>query len=121
MRHICESAANTLRVERASIWRLRDEDRELCSLNLFERTPHRHSSSPDTVFKVSNYPAYFTAIKRNRVQVVQDARSDPDTREFRDSYLIPHNIHSLLVASIRVKGELLGVLCLEQTRHPRPW
>jgi len=121
MRHICESAANTLRVERASIWRLRDEDRELCSLNLFERTPNRHSSSPNTVFSVSNYPAYFTAIKRNRVQVAQDARSDPDTREFRDSYLIPHNIHSLLVASIRVEGELFGVLCLEQTGHPRPW
>jgi PAS domain S-box-containing protein len=121
MRHICESAANTIRVERASVWRLSNEGKELRCLNLFERTSGRHSSSPDTVLKADDYPAYFKTIKNNRVLAAHDARSNPGTREFRNGYLIPLDIHSMLDAAVRIEGKLFGIICLEHTEQPRRW
>jgi diguanylate cyclase (GGDEF)-like protein/PAS domain S-box-containing protein len=121
IRHICESAANTVGVERASIWRLSDDGRELRCLHLFERTPDRHSPSLDTVLKAGDYPAYFRAIENSRALAAHDARSDPNTREFRDDYLIPLGIHSMLDAAVRVEGELFGIICLEHTKSHRQW
>jgi len=119
LRHICETAADVIGVERTSIWRLSDDGKELCCLNLFERASGKHSSG--AVLKASDYPAYFKAIESSRALTAHDARSDPNTCEFRDGYLIPLDIHSMLDAVVRVEGRLFGMICLEHTESPRRW
>jgi len=117
--HICEVAADVIGVERTSVWRLSDDGKELRCLNLFERTSGEHSSG--AVLKASEYPAYFKAIESSRALTAHDARNDPNTCEFRDGYLIPLDIHSMLDAVVRVEGKLFGMICLEHTQSPRRW
>jgi hypothetical protein len=49
------------------------------------------------------------------------AREDPRTSEFRDAYLEPLGITSMLDAPIRSRGRVRGVLCLEHVGPARTW
>ncbi|MEK1908378.1 MAG: EAL domain-containing protein, partial [Pseudomonas sp.] len=50
-----------------------------------------------------------------------DAQKDPRTRELTQQLLKPQGIVALLDASIRIGGEVVGVLCLEHVGATRVW
>jgi GAF domain-containing protein len=119
METIAEVAARTLGVERASIW-LYDHDRsaiECVDLFLHGSGKHEHG----TVLHAEHYPAYFAALDEDRTIAASDARTDPRTSEFRDGYLEPLGIASMLDAPIRRPGGVAGVVCLEHVGEPRAW
>ncbi|MDI4633554.1 EAL domain-containing protein [Pelomonas sp. V22] len=66
-------------------------------------------------------PAYIAALSQHRVLPVNDVRQHPDCLELLESYFEPQGIASLLDATLRHKGELAGVLCLEQRGQRREW
>lgn len=66
-------------------------------------------------------PIYFAALSQHRVMPVNDVGQHPDCRELVASYFQPQGIVSLLDATLRHKGELAGVLCLEQRGQQREW
>jgi len=115
---ITEAAADVLLVERASIWLL-NEGGELHCIDLFERTPHRHSQG--LVFDAKEYPNYFRALERDRAVDAVDALSDHRTYRFADKYLIPNQIKSVLNAAIRVEGKSFGMVCHEHIGKHRKW
>lgn len=119
LRLATETAARTLEVERVSVWLFNDDRSRLICEDLFERSHGRHSSGQE--LEAAAYPRYFAALEHGRSIAAGDARSNPDTSEFRDSYLEPLRIQSMLDAPIREGGDLLGVLCHEHTESPRCW
>lgn len=119
VREITQTAARTLEVERASVW-LYDGDRQrIDCVDLFERTADRHQSGAS--LSAVDYPAYFRALDLERLITTDDALTDPRTAEFSSSYLQPNQITALLDAPIRLGGETIGVLCLEQVGSHRSW
>ncbi|MGB7271906.1 MAG: GAF domain-containing protein [Geitlerinemataceae cyanobacterium] len=116
---ITELASEVLKAERSSIWLY---DRDGCSLkcmDLYQRTGDRHSEGMK--LSATHYPSYFQALKNQRVIAIDDAVEDPRTIEFRDTYLLPHQITAMLDAPINLKGRIVGVICIEHTQTPRHW
>src|SRR5262249_49774349 len=57
---VTEVASELLGVERASVWRFRDDRTTLDCADLFERTPRRHSRGES--LPAASFPRYFTAL-----------------------------------------------------------
>src|SRR5690606_30928294 len=76
---ITQAAANLLLVERASLWLLSEDNRSLVCVNLYERTPRRHSHG--TSITASDYPRYCEALQAGRGIDASDAAPDPRTSE----------------------------------------
>jgi len=118
-RAVTAGTARAVCVERVGIWRFTpDRDAIVCAA-LFERSTEDHSAGQ--VLERETYPSYFRAMAESRVIPAHYAREDMRTREFRDSYLLPLGITSMLDAPILVEGRLEGVLCLEHVGPARRW
>jgi GAF domain-containing protein len=116
---IAEVASRTLDVDRASVW-LYDVDRSrIVCVDLFLLGPGIHERG--AVLHAANYPDYFAALDEDRTIAAHDARADHRTREFREGYLEPLGIVSMLDAPIRRPGGVAGVVCLEHVGDPRTW
>src|SRR5690606_23262489 len=64
---------------------------------------------------------YFAALRGERFLAADEAATDPRTAEFRQEYLEPLAIRSMLDAPVRSRGEVVAVLCCEQVGRPRHW
>jgi PAS domain S-box-containing protein len=119
-RSITEIAARSMPVGRASVW-LYDEDRSAIRLmDLYELEQDRHSAG--TVLFARDYPAYFRALETEEQAIdAHDAHADLRTREYSESYLTPLGIGAMLDVPIRLKGQVIGVICYEHLGGPRTW
>jgi PAS domain S-box-containing protein len=108
-----------MEVERTSVWLGSFEEGSLRLLDLFERASARHDSG--VLLEPARYPRYFEAVRAGRAIDASDAASDPRTSEFRDGYLAPLRIASLLDAPIRAGGRVRGIVCFEHVGEVRPW
>jgi PAS domain S-box-containing protein len=118
-RLITEEIAHAMDVERVSIWRYDQTRSSIVCQMLFEAGERRHSSGLE--LHGTDHPAYFRAMAQNEIISADDARSDPRTREFTDSYLAPLGITSMLDTPLQVGGTLAGVLCQEHVGSLRTW
>jgi signal transduction histidine kinase len=116
---ITRVAAEALQVARVGIWFFASQQGELNCFDLCESATGRHTDG----LAVRNvaYPSYFAALVSERAIDAHDALSDPRTREFRDTNLLPAGITSMLDAPIRVSGEVVGVVCCEHAGIQRHW
>jgi len=114
-----EVAASTLGVERVGIWFFNDDRSSLRCRDLYQMSLDSHSNGVE--LQAASYPRYFAALERGRVVAAHDARDDPDTSEFAESYLKPLDISSMLDAPVRKEGELVGVVCHEHVGPSRVW
>jgi len=119
LQHILEVAASALEVERVGVWVYSADRQVLTCAALFDRGTGGHSSGLELAAR--DYPAYFQALATEEVIAAQDACLDPRTAEFRDSYLVPLGITSMLDVPLRSRGRLGGVLCHEHRGQPRRW
>jgi PAS domain S-box-containing protein len=118
-KRVVRAAAETLDVERVSVWLLVDGGATLECVTLFELTPARFSGGVRLLSK--DYPAYFEALEGGRAIAADDAPNDPATHEFSRGYLDAHGITSMLDSVIRVSGEVIGVVCHEHVGPARAW
>ncbi len=122
---ITEAAAETLVVERVSVWLYDGDKAGLQCLDLFEFSPTskaQRQHSAGLSLSAALYPTYFAAIEAEEKSIAaNEAWTDPRTREFCDSYLVPLDIQSMLDVPIRISGQTAGVLCLEQVGQIRCW
>ncbi|MEG4852442.1 GAF domain-containing protein [Microcoleus sp. B5-D4] len=119
LREITQMATRTLNVDRASIWFYQEDKSAMCCADLYELTPNQHSAGAE--LKVADYPSYFQALNTEQVLAAVDAKTDPRTLEFSESYLKPLNISSMLDVPITHKGQIAGVICLEHLGTTRNW
>lgn len=114
---ISKSACELYGVSRVGIWNLTGH--MLQSVALYQQEQGQHT--PQVDIDASAYPAYLQALHSGRALDAHDALQDPRTRELGDSYLRPKGITAVLDASIRVAGEIVGVLCMEHAGPARTW
>ncbi|MBD2770782.1 GAF domain-containing sensor histidine kinase [Iningainema tapete] len=113
------AAANTLKVERVSVWLYNSDRSKIHCLKLYEKSLNRYTSGMQ--LKAVSYPAYFKALETQRTIAAHDAYTDPRTSEFAVEYLPALGVTSLLDAPIWQEGEMVGVICHEHTGTIRQW
>lgn len=116
---LTESAAQMSGIERVSIWALTDDHQELRCLELFELSAGRHSKGSS--IDATHYPQYFRGLRSGNCISADDPYIHPLTAEFALDYLPENGITALLDTPIHIRGELQGVLCLEQVGSRQPW
>ncbi|MFO2463204.1 EAL domain-containing protein [Pseudomonas sp. 15FMM2] len=113
---ITRSACDIYQIDCASIWNL--EGQRLIPISAYQRAKQRHHL-PQPI-DASGFPDYLEALHTSRAIDATNAMRDPRTREMVES-LRPMDIHAMLDASIRIDGQVVGVLCLEQSAGTREW
>jgi signal transduction histidine kinase len=116
---IAEASAKTLETGRVSIWLFSEDRSTMRCVDLYERRESRHSEGAE--LRAADYPSYFASLSEERTIAAHDARSDPRTREFAESYLEVLGITSMLDVPVRSGGRMVGVLCHEEVGMPRRW
>ncbi|HYI10478.1 MAG TPA: EAL domain-containing protein [Thermoanaerobaculia bacterium] len=116
---IAEAAAETLEVERVGIWFFTPDRQAIRCIELFERTPRLHTAG--TELRAAQFPVYFRALETERVITAHDARLDPRTSAFNETYLTPLGVSSMLDAPVRRMGQITGVVCVEHVGPARTW
>src|SRR5687767_3180948 len=89
IRGILTVSAQTLAVERLSMWRFEPGRAALVCVDLYERAADHHQGGHR--IERHDAPRYFEALDTERVVAAHDARVDPRTNEFLDPYLLPHD------------------------------
>jgi serine phosphatase RsbU (regulator of sigma subunit) len=79
------------------------------------------SIAKSNLLKRVDYPAYFESLLNEPYIIANDAFNHESTECFKDSYLLPNEIFSLLDVPIFHKGKVIGVLCQEETKTFRNW
>ncbi|MGF6556138.1 diguanylate cyclase (GGDEF)-like protein/PAS domain S-box-containing protein [Pseudomonas sp. S30_BP2TU TE3576] len=113
---ITRSACDIYEIDCASLWHL--EGSMLVPISAYHRTKQEYLL-PQPI-DVSVFPDYLDALHTGRAIDAHNAMRDPRTREMAES-LRPRDVNAMLDASIRVDGQVVGVLCLEQTGATRAW
>jgi PAS domain S-box-containing protein len=119
LRTILQTVAETMEVERVSVWFFDGDLSGLTCRELFQRSKGFHGQGAR--LEAASYPRYFDAMREQRVIAANDARRDRKTSEFTKGYLEPLGIHAMLDVPIRRGGQLVGVVCHEDTGGVREW
>jgi PAS domain S-box-containing protein len=118
-RRVTETSADTLAVERVSIWFFAENLGSIRCVDQFEQSTGRHTSGAE--LQSHEYPKYFAALAEGRTIASDNSQTDPRTSEFTVEYLRPLGITSMLDAPLRQAGRLVGVICHEHVGPPREW
>ncbi len=116
---ITEATAHAVEVERVSLWLYEAGHSTIRCVDLYTMNTDSHSEG--MVLAAADYPSYFKALEEGAFIAAHDAHNDPRTKEFSDSYLSPLGITSMLDVPIRLKGEVVGVVCYEHVGPARKW
>jgi len=119
LQDILSAVANTLQVARVSMWRIDEDRRAIRCVSMFHRSQNRFDSGAVLAREIA--PDYFDALERDRVIAAEDVLTDPRTREFKDSYLVPNGIGAMLDIPLRQEDTMTGVLCCEHVGGRREW
>lgn len=116
---IVSITAKKLNVSQVSIWIYEAEHECIRAVACYNLHQDKFVDAGSISFK--DAPAYFHAIRTERVIEAVDARSHAATCEFAPNYFQQFNIHSLLDVTFFLDGTLKGLLCCEQQGHQRKW
>ena len=116
---ILTAALHGLAISRAGIWVITEDRQHIQCRMLIDGDDCQIGG--DLILARADFPNYFSCLDTERSIVANDAQQDPSTAEFRDNYLIPHNISSMLDAPIRHRGTMLGIICCEHQGDKREW
>lgn len=119
LRQITKAAADTLNVQRSSVWLYSESRDTIRCVDLYDRADQRHVQGIELC--ISDYPSYFSALEIERVIAATHPSTDVRTREFTERYLGPYRITSMLDAAIWIDGIIVGVLCNEHSGPARKW
>jgi PAS domain S-box-containing protein len=113
------ACAETLHVERVSMWRFGEGHQTLRCVGLYRRNTQKKEYG--ALLYRHEYPAYFKSVEHERVIAAHDARGDARTAEFETAYLIPNGIGAMLDVPLRQSNATAGVLCVEHVGGSRTW
>lgn len=115
---VCLEANKKLNVSRVSIWLLEGNDNCINRKCLLENDNHYTDS---VILKDKDFPGYFQALKNKPYILASNAAEHPDTKEFKESYLEPLGIKSMLDCPIKIDGIHIGVVCCEHQHEIKEW
>lgn len=119
LREITETAGKAVGVARSSVWLYNHARSKIRCIDLWDARTGSHSEGSE--LHHGDHPSYFLSLEAQRLIAAHDALADSRTREYGRNYLTPLGISSMLDAAVRLRGELVGVICLEHVGPPRRW
>jgi len=108
---IYRKTAATINCDRTSIW-LYNEERNCITADFIYIKAEDQIVNGTSIF-AKNVPHYFEALKSKQVITAVDAETHPATYEFKDVYLKPLNIKSMLDIPLLQAENSIGVICNE--------
>ncbi len=114
---IAKEGCLALKTSRVGIWRVNKEKQQLESITSFDSSDGSHSVQEDFPFSERQY--YIDLLSTERLLIINDASTDTILPNLRETY--GPDLTALLDAPIRVGGELVGVVCIEQFHNVRHW
>ncbi len=114
---ITQAAAEAFDVARAAIWQI--DGKQATAVASFVRADD--SFDYPSRFDLATCPRYLESLHNSRTLEAEDVGLDPRLAELNRVFFAPHAIRSVLHATIRVGGEVTGVLCLQHSGAPRSW
>ena len=118
-RDYAQTAADTLNVERVSIWLNIADNTMLECVDFYTKSNNTHRVLESVA--VSEIPKYFHELNQHRVIAADDAMQHPALQELTDGYLQDNNIGAVLDGGIWVDGSAAGVVCIEHVGGVREW
>ncbi len=116
---ITQIAAHTLNINRVGIWFYNQQHSKINCVNLYELLLNKHSNGQKIY--ISDYPNYFKTIETEQFIAVENAQTDPRTKDFSETYLLPIGITSMIDVPIYSGSKIVGIICLEHTGSLRNW
>lgn len=116
-RQTTERLGSALGIERVSVWLFRAEGTEMECIDLYQHGRHERGH----VLSEHEFAAEFREMHRARFIDASDAMRDPRVAGYRESYLVPNDIQSMLDCVIHSAGAVAGVVCLERVGVRHEW
>lgn len=116
---ILEAASLSTGAERVNAWLFDDEKTKIkCIGNYDYRT--KQLIPQDDLPRI-NMPNYFSLFETEKIILSNDTVNDAKTAELLAIYVLPNGIKAMMDIPIRIEGEIIGVVCFEETEGPRIW
>lgn len=115
---ICQCAFQNIGSSRVSVWVLDENNNKLIRKQLVEKGILQDET---VTLEKTQFPNYFRALETSPYINAADALEHPETREFKDIYLSPLKIVSMLDCPIVVNGVPVGVICCEHQHERKEW
>ena len=114
---ISEEGCVALGVTRVGIWQVDLQKQWLINLASFSLDEYAHELQEN--FSFQDKPDYIRLLSTERLLVINDAATDTILPNLQETY--GPELVSLLDAPVRIGGELVGVVCIEQCHSGRQW
>lgn len=114
---LTETVTLALKIERGSIWFYNEDKSSIICKDLWDGKTHAVGAQLDS----ADFPNYFKVLKEERTISANNALTHEATKEFSECYLKPLKVCSMLDAPIRIRGEVVGVLCCEKVGKFKHW
>lgn len=116
---VTKVSAETLNMERVSIWRLSDDREQLECLSLYLKSKNLHTVAKP--LQAKDLPNYFSHLANHRVTAINDVFDHIATSEFTADYMQANDIGAMLDGTILLNNQLIGVVCHEHVGGARDW
>jgi two-component system sensor histidine kinase/response regulator len=119
VRDMTELLANTLDIERVSVWLFDDAGTHLECIDLYQASAKAHTRG--YILNEEQYREEFALLKTVRYVDASDPLTDPRTAGYVEGYLKPLGITAMLDCEIFSSGRSRGTFCLEHVNRPHHW
>lgn len=116
---INEAAVRGVQAARCGVWLFDEARTHITQLDVFDARTAAHSSGKQ--LSITEHRPYFEALKAQRLLSVPDVTQDARTVTLVPTSLGPAGIGATIDVALRLRGELVGALCLEHVGGPRRW
>ena len=117
-KELTKQVANSICTDRCSIWLYNKDKTSIVCQQLYIKSENKWYQNLELLEK--DYKSYFEALKIDPIIIAVDAETHPATSCFRDNYLLPIGIKSMLDVPIIYRGKVIGVICIESLTK-REW
>ncbi|MEO8513042.1 MAG: histidine kinase dimerization/phosphoacceptor domain -containing protein [Ignavibacteria bacterium] len=119
LKKVLDVVANTLNIERVSIWFFNEGRTSIYCDYLYLKKFGEFAN--ETTLEIDDYPVYFKALESKFYVAADDAQNDPQTIELTENYLRPRAIYSLMDIPIYYGDQIIGIICHEEQDKIRNW
>jgi len=118
LNNIITADAENMHISRVSIWVLNKNHSAISCIALYDQGV---ISNDHRDLKAKDYPHYFKELNNSGFIAADDAQTHSATHEFSEYYLKPLGITSMLDVPIRIRGQVIGIVCHEHIGEKREW
>lgn len=108
---LTKEVSDSINADRCSVWLYNTDRTSIICQQLYSKKTDSWEQNYELLKE--DYKPYFLSLLLNPIIVANDARNHSATSCFKDTYLDPLGIKSMLDVPISYKGDTIGVICIE--------